>query len=619
MSILDKKSSKQININLEDNLKTKLKYFGIKNRRKDRDVLSYNEKKAIKSLRRNKDIVFQRPDKGGGVVIMNRTTYESKLTELISDPNKFVECHANQTETVKKSINSIANKVKESLKSTYYKIRRIGDYNNGHLYGLPKIHKNTDDPPLRPIISMTGTVTHDVAQYINNIIRPYLNTTKIVTSGTELLVNVEDLKLEEGECLVSLDVEKLFTSVPVLDTIDIILESAYNHESLAPPKLPSSILKELLVLCTTKTPFNHGGKTYLQTDGVSMGSPLGPTFADFYMSHLEHKILSENRASNPRFYNRYVDDILAVFSRRSHVNLFKQRLTRSSVLNFTHEEMVNDTFNFLDVKLTLNNDKSFSTNVFIKPTDNGLYSDFNSYAPLSHKKSIIKSLIHRALKYTSSWTSFDAEINRIHQIFSNNNYPQALVEQIITRSVNKFHENNTDAPDTTNTIPIFVRLFSPTTFTQEKNELQEILKEHLSTTDPNKTIKLQPYFKPSKLGSKFSTRQQQSDPLMCSHVVYKYTCPKVGCNATYIGYTTCKLRKRAQQHRYKSSSIHKHHSTEHPDDPSIPQDFSADFTIIHRSDEISNLRTLEAIFIKEENPHINVKFNELSNHMNLFK
>ena len=106
---------------------------------------------------------------------------------------------------------------------------------------------------------------------------------------------------------------------------------------------------------------------------------------------------------------------------------------------------------------------------------------------------------------------------------------------------------------------------------------------------------------------------------MRSHVVYKYTCPKVGCNATYIGYTTCKLRKRAQQHRYKSSSISKHHSMEHSDDPSIPQDFFEDFTIIHKADDITNLRTLEAIYIKEENPQINVKFNELSNHMNLFK
>ena len=34
---------------------------------------------------------------------------------------------------------------------------------------------------------------------------------------------------------------------------------------------------------------NH---TYVQVDGVSMGSPLGPTMADFYMSNLENVLLN---------------------------------------------------------------------------------------------------------------------------------------------------------------------------------------------------------------------------------------------------------------------------------------------------------------------------------------
>ena len=193
MSILDKKHSNQITIESEDNLKTKLKCFGIKHKAKEKEVLSRPEKEAITSLRRNDDIVIKRPDKGGGVVVMDRSVYDSKLTELISDHSKFTECSPNQSDVVKKSINLIANQIKVSHKSIYYKIRRIGDYNNGHLYGLPKIHKSTQDPPLRPIISMTGTVTHDVAQYINNIIRPYLNSTNIVTSGTELMVCMEQL------------------------------------------------------------------------------------------------------------------------------------------------------------------------------------------------------------------------------------------------------------------------------------------------------------------------------------------------------------------------------------------------------------------------------------------
>ena len=47
-------------------------------------------------------------------------------------------------------------------------------------------------------------------------------------------------------------------------------------------------MKELLILGTTQTPFrNFDGELYLQMDGVMMGSSLGPTFANYYMAHLE--------------------------------------------------------------------------------------------------------------------------------------------------------------------------------------------------------------------------------------------------------------------------------------------------------------------------------------------
>ena len=39
-----------------------------------------------------------------------------------------------------------------------------------------------------------------------------------------------------------------------------------------------------------------------------MGSPLGPTFANFYMGHVENTIF-ENSSITPRLYTRYVDDI----------------------------------------------------------------------------------------------------------------------------------------------------------------------------------------------------------------------------------------------------------------------------------------------------------------------
>ena len=41
------------------------------------------------------------------------------------------------------------------------------------MYGLPKIHKQ--DVPLRPILSMTGSAQHQLAQWLTSVIDPVLS------------------------------------------------------------------------------------------------------------------------------------------------------------------------------------------------------------------------------------------------------------------------------------------------------------------------------------------------------------------------------------------------------------------------------------------------------------
>ena len=42
-----------------------------------------------------------------------------------------------------------------------------------------------------------------------------------------------------------------------------------------------------------------------------MGSPLAPVLANIFMGFHESKWLNENNLNKPKFYLRYVDDILA--------------------------------------------------------------------------------------------------------------------------------------------------------------------------------------------------------------------------------------------------------------------------------------------------------------------
>ena len=165
---------------------------------------------------------------------------------------------------------------------------------------------------------------------------------------------------------------------------------------------------------------------------------------------------------------------------------------------------------------------------------------------------------------------------------------------------------------------IVVRLTQLETFNKDKHQLKSIIKEHVKSTDNAKTIQLHALVEPIKLLSQFNTRPKK-DTLQQSHVVYRYKCLEDGCNTTYIGYTTCTLATRATQHKYKTSSIYKHSHESHSKNPNQISDFSSNFEIIYKINEKLGLQIAEAIAIKQENPAINIKYNELSNYFNIYK
>jgi hypothetical protein len=82
----------------------------------------------------------------------------------------------------------------------------------------------------------------------------------------------------EGYRLVSFDVVSLFTNIPVTKTVKIILDRIFEEKLVATTFLKPTLKKLLLDLCT-KTVFSLNNQLIEQTDGISMGSALGPVLA----------------------------------------------------------------------------------------------------------------------------------------------------------------------------------------------------------------------------------------------------------------------------------------------------------------------------------------------------
>ena len=70
-----------------------------------------------------------------------------------------------------------------------------------------------------------------------------------------------------------------------------------------------------MLFATAQVRFIFNSKFYNQIDGVAMGFHLAPIFANIFMSFYEFKLQNECNLSKPKFYLKYINDILAAFGK----------------------------------------------------------------------------------------------------------------------------------------------------------------------------------------------------------------------------------------------------------------------------------------------------------------
>ena len=372
---------------------------------------------------RNSNIITRKADKSAAYVILNKEEYFDKVNCILSDETKFRVIKKDPTDKVKTQ----ANKLITSLNACTNNLnisKIIGDFQPGYLYGNIKTHKLGN--PIRPIISQVTTPTYQLSKTLNNILTPYIPAQYMLKSTDDFI----DL-LRSKNCkpiIASLDVESLFTNVPIDSTIDIIIKHAYIHPSIPPPQISQNLLRQFLYLCTKVLPFRSpNGKMYMQINGVAMGSPLGPLFTKFYMADLENNVFSDS-VNKPHIYARYVDDMFINTDDEHKLEEIKLAFTANSDLNFTTENSTNNRLAFLDTLID-NSQNTFSTTVYHKPTDLGQCLNANSDCTDKYKNSVIKNYLNRAYRISQNWSDFHKEVLLIKQTLINNNYSNLLVDK----------------------------------------------------------------------------------------------------------------------------------------------------------------------------------------------
>ena len=219
----------------------------------------------------------------------------------------------------------------------YKKIKAVRS-RPGILYGLCKVHKAITDicPPFRPILSAIGTPSYKLAKFlVPKLSSITLNqfTEKDSFAFAEDIVH-QDRKLFMG----SLDVDSLFTNIPLEETIIVCTNLLYNNEDVI-EGINKSEFKNLLSLATQESYFIFNDVLYKHKDDVAMISPVRPTVANVFLSFYETKWLEQcPKDLKPVFYRRYVDNIFVLFESTEHLSKFRNYLnTCHSNMSFSFE------------------------------------------------------------------------------------------------------------------------------------------------------------------------------------------------------------------------------------------------------------------------------------------
>ena len=287
----------------------------------------------------------------------------------------------------------------------------------GKLYGMAKVHKT--DTPLRPVCSMVGTPEYDLAKFLDNIIKPYMPNRYMLFSTKHFIEKINDFNILPRDKMVSFDVVSLFTNVPLIETINLIANYIYSRND--PPHFSKTVFKNMMKI-VTQGYFLHKDILYQQIDGVIMGSPLGPTLANFFLAELENKLLKLKNRDNPSLYLRYVDDVFAIFREGIDYKPFLNKLNEHHPsIKFTVEETTN-TLPFLDVEIKLN-ENTFDSWVWKKKTHTGLLLNFAAIAPKKWKTGLVFCMLNRAWDICSSPEFFDKEVEKLLTMFRKKRIP----------------------------------------------------------------------------------------------------------------------------------------------------------------------------------------------------
>ena len=143
-----------------------------------------------------------------------------------------------------------------------------------------------------------------------------------------------------------------------------------------------------------------------------------------------------------------MDDTFCLFKKQADVHLFHDYLNSIDVsTQFDVETESDGQLAFLDTMVSHNDNNHYpDTSTRVKPTDKGLFYNFNSFIPISYKRNLISCQIYHI---ASSFKIFDIDLFSLENKFIRNGFPLSLIDD----ATGNFPNNQYSIKDKALTVP----------------------------------------------------------------------------------------------------------------------------------------------------------------------
>lgn len=197
------------------------------------------------------------------LVILTQEAYTAEMQRILQDPTTYKKLSGDPTIKLKSALSQLINKGSKidilNKKEAKYLLTNVPKI--PVIHQVPKIHKNRNTPPGRPIVSGIGAFYSRLGEYIDTFLQP------VSTQGKAYLQDSrQDVEVGEHTLLATVDVESLYTNIKQQHALDATLWALNKYSKLITTQI--NYLVETLKMAMMNNYFWYSGEFFNQIKKV---------------------------------------------------------------------------------------------------------------------------------------------------------------------------------------------------------------------------------------------------------------------------------------------------------------------------------------------------------------